>query len=60
MNEILRVNLLSPIALAFVLGVVARVIRSEFSLPKEICQGLSIYLLWSSGCMAVPNSRTPR
>jgi len=49
MNEILRVNLLSPIALAFVLGVIARVIRSEFSLPKEIYQGLSIYLLWSLG-----------
>jgi uncharacterized protein len=49
MNEILRVNLLSPIALAFVLGVVARVIRSEFALPKEIYQGLAIYLLWSLG-----------
>ena len=49
MNEILRVNLLSPIALAFVLGVIARVIRSEFALPKEIYQGLSIYLLWSLG-----------
>jgi uncharacterized protein len=49
MNEILRVNLLSPIALAFVLGVVARLIRSEFALPKEIYQGLSIYLLWSLG-----------
>jgi uncharacterized protein len=49
MNEILRVNLLSPIALAFVLGVFARVIRSEFTLPKEIYQGLSIYLLWSLG-----------
>jgi uncharacterized protein len=48
-NEILRVNLLSPIALAFVLGVFARVIRSEFALPKEIYQGLSIYLLWSLG-----------
>jgi uncharacterized protein len=49
MSEILRVNLLSPIALAFVLGVVARVIRSEFALPKEMYQGLSIYLLWSLG-----------
>ncbi len=49
MNEILRVNLLSPIALAFVLGVIARVIRTEFALPKEIYQGLSIYLLWSLG-----------
>lgn len=49
MNEILRINLLSPIVLAFVLGVIARVIRSEFTLPKEIYQGLSIYLLWSLG-----------
>ena len=49
MNDILRVNLLSPIPLAFVLGVIARVIRSEFALPKEIYQGLSIYLLWSLG-----------
>ena len=49
MSEILRVNLLSPIALAFVLGVIARVIRSEFALPKEIYQGLSLYLLWSLG-----------
>jgi uncharacterized protein len=48
-NEILRVNLLSPIPLAFVLGIIARVIRSEFTLPKEIYQGLSIYLLWSLG-----------
>jgi uncharacterized protein len=49
MNDILRVNLLSPIPLAFVLGVIARAIRSEFTLPKEIYQGLSIYLLWSLG-----------
>lgn len=49
MNEILRVNLLSPIPLAFVLGVLARVIRSEFALPREVYQGLSIYLLWSLG-----------
>lgn len=49
MNDILRINLLSPIALSFVLGVIARVIRSEFSLPKDIYLGLSIYLLWSLG-----------
>jgi hypothetical protein len=49
MNDILRVNLLSPIPLAFVLGIVARVIRSEFALPREVYQGLSIYLLWSLG-----------
>ena len=49
MSEILRVNLLSPIPLAFVLGVLARLLRSEFSLPKEMYQGLSIYLLLSLG-----------
>lgn len=49
MNDLLRVNLLSPIALAFVLGVIARVVRSEFSLPKDIYAGLSIYLLWALG-----------
>jgi uncharacterized protein len=48
-NEILRNNLLSPIPLAFLLGVLARTIRSEFTLPKEVYQGLSIYLLWSLG-----------
>jgi uncharacterized protein len=48
-SEILRTNLLSPIPLAFVLGVLAKAIRSEFSLPKEMYQGLSIYLLFSLG-----------
>lgn len=49
MSDVLRVNLLSPIPLAFVLGVIARLIRSEFALPKEVYLGLSIYLLWSLG-----------
>ncbi len=49
MNEILRTNLLSPIVLSFALGLVARVIRSEFSLPKDVYAGLSIFLLWSIG-----------
>ena len=49
MGEILHQNLLSPIALAFVLGLVARLIKSEFALPKEIYAGLSIYLLFALG-----------
>jgi uncharacterized protein len=49
MFDILRQNLLSPIALAFALGLVARVARSEFQLPKEIYAGLSIFLLFAIG-----------
>jgi hypothetical protein len=47
--EILRANLLSPIPLAFALGVVAKLVRSEFALPRDIYTGLSIYLLFSLG-----------
>jgi hypothetical protein len=49
MTDILRANLLSPIALAFALGIVTKLIRSEFSLPKDIYTGLSIYLLFAIG-----------
>ena len=49
MSDILRANLLSPIALAFALGVVARLVRSEFSLPKDLYTGLSVYLLFALG-----------
>ncbi len=49
MGEILRINLLSPITLAFALGVFARLVRSEFSLPRDIYAGLGVYLLFSLG-----------
>lgn len=49
MSEILRQNLLSPIVLAFVLGVLARLVRSEFQLPKDIYAGIAIYLLLALG-----------
>mgnify|MGYP002783417661 FL=1 len=49
MTDLLRANLLSPIPLAFALGIVARLLRSEFSLPKDIYTGLSIYLLFALG-----------
>lgn len=49
MGAILEVNLLSPITLAFALGIVARLIRSDFSLPRDIYAGLGIYLLFALG-----------
>lgn len=47
--DILKANLLSPIVLAFVLGIFARLIRSELSLPKDLYASLSIYLLLALG-----------
>jgi hypothetical protein len=47
--EIHQLNLFSPITLAFALGVFSRVIRSEFSLPRDIYAGLGIYLLFALG-----------
>jgi uncharacterized protein len=47
--EILRTNLLSPIVLAFLLGIVTKLIKSELSLPKDLYATLSIYLLLALG-----------
>lgn len=47
--EVLKSNLLSPIVLAFVLGIVTRLVRSEFQLPKDLYAALSIYLLFALG-----------
>ncbi len=49
MTDILRENLLSPIPLAFALGLLARAVRSEFSLPKDIYAALGVYLLFALG-----------
>jgi hypothetical protein len=46
---ILKANLLSPIVLAFALGLVARLLRSELRLPKDLYASLSIYLLFALG-----------
>jgi hypothetical protein len=43
--EALADNLLSPVVLCFALGILARLIRSDLSIPEPIYQGLSIYLL---------------
>jgi hypothetical protein len=45
----LQANLLSPIPLAFALGVLARLVKSELSLPKDLYASLSIYLLFALG-----------
>ncbi len=47
--EILRTNLLSPIVLAFLLGIVTKLVKSELSLPKDLYSSLSIYLLLAIG-----------
>ena len=49
MTDVLSANLLSPIPLAFALGIAARLLRSEFSLPKDLYTSLSIYLLFALG-----------
>jgi uncharacterized protein len=47
--DLLIVNLLSPVVLAFVLGAIAGFIRSELELPEAVLKLLSIYLLFSIG-----------
>jgi uncharacterized protein len=47
--DVLLVNLMSPIVLAFILGVVAGFIRSELELPEAVLKLISIYLLFSIG-----------
>ncbi len=47
--DLLVANLLSPIVLAFMLGAVAGLIRSELELPDPVLKLLSIYLLLSIG-----------
>lgn len=47
--EIIRSNLLSPLVLAFVLGVVATLIKSEVEIPEPVIKAISVYLLFSIG-----------
>ena len=47
--DLVKMNLLSPLVLAFLLGVFAKVVRSELSLPKDIYSGISLYLLLALG-----------
>lgn len=47
--ELVRLNLLSPMVLAFVLGIVATLVHSDLRFPEELYTGLSIYLLLAIG-----------
>ncbi len=47
--DILLANLLSPIVLAFVLGITASLIRSDLEFPASLYTALSIYLLLAIG-----------
>lgn len=49
MLETLQNNLLSPLVLAFALGIVAKLLRSDLALPKDLYASLSIYLLFALG-----------
>jgi len=42
-------NLISPIILSFVLGLLAAFVRSDLSFPEAIAKGLSLYLLFAIG-----------
>ena len=47
--ELLAGNLLSPVVLAFALGLVARLLRSDLTIPTAIQSYLSIFLLLAIG-----------
>lgn len=47
--DLLVGNLISPIVLAFVLGCIAGLLRSDLELPEPVLKLISIYLLFSIG-----------
>ena len=47
--DLLIQNLVSPIVLAFALGMIAQWIRSDLEIPDALYQGISIYLLLAIG-----------
>jgi uncharacterized protein len=58
--ELVRLNLLSPMVLAFALGVVATLVRSDLRVPDAMYAALSIYLLFAIGLKGgVALSATP-
>lgn len=58
--ELARLNILSPMVLAFVLGALATLVRSDLRIPDQLYTALSIYLLLAIGLRGgVELSRTP-
>lgn len=53
-------NFASPVVLAFVLGILAKTLKSDLEIPRPLYQGLSIYLLLAIGLKGgVELSKTP-
>jgi len=62
-TELLLSNLTSPVVLAFVLGLVARLLRSDLEIPAAIQSYLSIFLLLAigvKGSVALRNDAPPQ
>lgn len=58
--ELALQNIISPVVLCFILGMVARWVKSDFKLPDAVYQSLSIYLLLAIGLKGgVEVSKTP-
>jgi hypothetical protein len=58
--DLLLQNLISPVVLAFLLGILARAVKSDLEIPSAVYQGLSIYLLFAIGLKGgVSLSQTP-
>jgi len=47
--EALLASLLSPMVLAFILGIAATLVRSDLRIPEQLYAGLTIYLLFAIG-----------
>ncbi len=47
--DLLALNILSPVVLAFALGAIATLVRSDLRFPEEVHTALSIYLLLAIG-----------
>ncbi len=47
--DIIRINLLSPMVLAFVLGIIAVLVKSNLHIPEQVYDVISIYLLFAIG-----------
>ncbi|NJL32755.1 MAG: sodium-dependent bicarbonate transport family permease, partial [Chloroflexaceae bacterium] len=47
--ELVRINLFSPMVTAFVLGIIATLVKSDLKIPEALYSSLSIYLLLAIG-----------
>lgn len=47
--DLLIQNLISPVVLSFLFGMIARWVKSDLEIPPALYQGLSIYLLFAIG-----------